>query len=124
MMKSASGKRRSALILVLLCLGILGIGARLVLETVRERGIERQIGELQTEADRLEAKRKEIVEMGERVTSQSFLEREARLRLGLQKPGEQTVVVEKVPTTHEEAGSARRTGNLLKWWLYFFGTKE
>lgn len=105
-------------------LGILGIGARLIAETMRERSIERQIGELQTEADRLEAKRQEILEMSERVTSQSFLEREARLRLGLQRPGEKTIIVEKVPTTREEGSEARRTGNMFKWWLYFFGAKE
>jgi cell division protein FtsB len=124
MMKSASGKRRAALILVLLVLGVLGVGTRLIIETMRGRSIEHKISELQTEADRLEAKRREILEMSERVTSQSFLEREARLRLGLQKPGEQTVVVEKVPTTREEGGGEQRANNFFKWWLYFFGTKE
>ncbi|MEK7516247.1 MAG: septum formation initiator family protein [Patescibacteria group bacterium] len=124
MIKTASRKRRAALILVLFCLGIFGVGTRLVIETMRKRSIEHQIGSLQTEADRLEAKRREILEMSERVTSQSFLEREARLRLGLQRPGEKTVIVEKVPTTREEGEEARRANNFFKWWLYFFGTKE
>ena len=124
MIKTVSGKRRSAWILIFLSLGVLGVCARLVMETMRERSIEQQIGELQTEADRLEAKRQEILEMSERVTSQSFLEREARLRLGLQRPGEKTIIVEKVPTTREEGSDGLRTGNVFKWWLYFFGTKE
>jgi cell division protein FtsB len=124
MIKTASKKRRAALILVLLCFGILGVGTRLIMETMRKRSIEHQVGELQTEADRLEAKRREILEMSERVTSQSFLEREARLRLGLQKPGEKTIIVEKVPTTREERGGEQRANNFLKWWIYFFGTKE
>lgn len=124
MIKTASRKRRAALILVLLVLGVLGVGTRLIMETMRKRSIDHQISELQTEADRLEAKRREILKMSERVTSQSFLEREARLRLGLQKPGEKTIIVEKAPTTHEEGGEGQRANNFFKWWLYFFGAKE
>ena len=54
--------------------------------------------------------------------SASYREKIARERFGLQKPGEQVVVIipEKQPTETEEQ-KKQKTSNPQKWWDFFFG---
>src|SRR3989338_9205276 len=56
--------------------------------------LKKEIQALETEARELEAKNIEIGKLKSYFESKDFLEEEARLKLGLQKPGEETVIVE------------------------------
>jgi len=94
-------------------------------EYFKNRQLNKEINKLEVMASELEAKNLDILNMVEYLDTEEFLEQEARLKLGLQKPGETSIVVN-IPETE-----ARRlevlnkdedvTSNFKKWFLYFFG---
>ena len=96
-------------------------GAGFVRETLRARQIDREIQALKDEADRLRVKNFEISALESSLSSGEFLEREARMKLGLQKAGEQAVVV-RASETHVAAAAAPQPeawSNPKRWWTYF-----
>ena len=102
-------------------------------ELVRSLQIQKDIAVLQAKADTLMADNLEIAKLNTVLQTESFLEREARLKLGLKKPGEQVVVVETDPqkqtgellpgpleTLIGGAQPLQTASNPAKWWYYFF----
>jgi cell division protein FtsB len=104
-------------------------------EFLRNREIQRDIASLQAEADALQARNLEITRLHSTLQTESSIEREARLKLGLKKPGEQVVVIQPgTQTTQDGDGDAssdpfgilsgeaemRVVANPVKWWYYFF----
>lgn len=104
------------------------VGWGLAGEYLRNREMQKEIDRLETRANGLQEKNGELADVTERFGSQAVLEREARLKLNLQKPGEAVVVVrDAAPRPVAEAGgndaggSGAATGsNAAKWWHYFF----
>jgi cell division protein FtsB len=102
------------------------LGRGFVGEYVRDRELQRSIDALQREADALAEHNRLLASAAATFTSADTVEREARLKLGLQKPGESVVVVE--GTAHAQQGrtvtrpdgSAHLASNPEKWWSYFF----
>lgn len=100
-------------------------GAAFVRESVRARQIDREIEVMRKEAERLRVRNFEISKLESSLSSGEFLEREARMKLGLQKEGEQAVVVRKEQARPasgtSEPGASERTewSNTKKWWTYF-----
>lgn len=92
--------------------------------------LRREIDALETQAATLESKTIEIKKLKEYLSSQEFLENEARLKLGLQKPGEEAIVVEglsgeSVAGNNEKGvdGAGANESwleNPKKWWGHFF----
>ncbi len=95
--------------------------------------LKQEIDTLEAQAESLESKSIEIKKLKNYLGSQEFLENEARLKLGLQKPGEETIVIEGLgekSNTRNDINSldskkiANRFENWLenpgKWWEYFF----
>ncbi len=106
-------------------------------ETVRRRAIDAEIRSLQTQVDTLAARNTEISQLQSALQTESFIEREARLKLGLKKPGESMVVIQDQDRARrdtalspnaddpldlviDDASSAPALGNASKWWYYFF----
>lgn len=94
--------------------------AKLVAE---EGSIKNEIAALKVENERL---RRRV----EYQQTQTFREKEARLKLGFKAPGETAVVVPETrveradePTLAELSHQDNRT-NWQKWWDYFFPTEE
>lgn len=100
-------------------------GGAFIRETVRARQIDREIDALRGEAERLRVRNFEISALESSLSSGEFLEREARTKLGLQKEGEQAVVVraeEARPSTDASAADdqgPKAWSNAKKWWTYF-----
>jgi cell division protein FtsB len=97
-------------------------GGAFVRETVRARQIDSEIAALRDEAERLRVRNFEISALESSLSSGEFLEREARMKLGLQKAGEQAVVVRAAETHAVEAPqgpSAAAWSNPKKWWTSF-----
>jgi cell division protein FtsB len=96
-------------------------------ETLRARQIDREIQALRQEADKLRVHNFQVSSLQASLDSGEFLEREARVKLGLQKEGEHVVVLRKdaerpVSTASEEASVQERSegwSNVKKWWNYF-----
>jgi len=109
--------------LVLLTLVAWGFGG----EFMRNRDMQREIDRLQAQAEVLEAKNFGIAKIGQDIALDDTREREARLKLGLQKPGESVIIIQDIdpPPPPKPADAVRsdarpRTSNAVKWWRYFF----
>lgn len=95
-------------------------------EFLRNRDMQGEIQRLEAEAEDLEDKNAELAETSARASSRGVLEREARTKLNLRKPGEEVVVVSPGPGRPEEMPSpeaAKDDGprsNPERWWRYFF----
>jgi len=105
-------------------------------EFVRNFEIQKEIERLQTQEEELAARNLQITKLNTAFQTESFIEREARLKLGMKKPGENVVVIqqpavggepsdeeeEKDPLNllAEEEDPYRNLANSTKWWYYFF----
>lgn len=120
------------------------LGMSLGREYMRSRDIQTQIDELTAQAEALQAHNLELTELATAFQTESYLEREARLKLGLKKPGETVVIVqeeqgravsendqEKANPSEEPSSDPRAAlteeqdallalANPWKWWYYFF----
>ena len=99
-------------------------------EFLRNRDMQREFDHLDTQAKAIEKQNAEVEDMGKRLSSGAMLEREARTKLNLQKPGEQVVVVRTSGTanqadeighgTEKNAVDTASVSNIVRWWHYFF----
>lgn len=72
---------------------------------------------------KLEAKNKELKAKLSQIRSPEFIEKEARNKLGLAKPGETVIIIpdEKIRAILQATPSAQtRLSNPLGWWRLFF----
>lgn len=127
---------RWRLLLVVNLLVVVFLGFSLSREVVRTRTIGAEIAQLQAQADELAAQNIDLSELRTAMQTESYIEREARLKLGMKKPGETVVVVQEEGTSAigEETGDANDpldlvlddqmttvvVANPTKWWYYFF----
>jgi cell division protein FtsB len=98
---------------------------------------ERDISQLQQQLAQLEGDRKRLEELAAFFETDYFAEREARMKLGMQKDGEQATVIQRPAvnetrteatnqeqnksTQSEEEISSDKKNNSRAWWNYFFG---
>lgn len=120
-------------LLVVNLFAIVFLGLSLGREAVRNRSISSQIAELQAQAEALTARNIEVSELKTAMQTEVFIEREARLKLGMKKPGETVVVIGEeakgVQGTSDasdplgyviENQAAVPIANPTRWWYYFF----
>lgn len=111
------------------------ISAALTKEIARRYQIRGEIKKLQAQAGELEKKNTDLGQLVSQISSSTYKEEQARLKLGLQKPGESVVVVlgestdnqnnnSAVSSTPTEASLTHQTSNPQRWWKYFFSTKN
>ncbi len=108
-------------------------------EFMRDWEINREIESLRTEAEELEVHNLEIANLNNELNSETFIEGEARLKLGLVKPGEQLVVVvdeddvasvslneNQAPLQHinYQQENNFEVANPTRWWYYFFNHEK
>ncbi len=109
-------------------------------EVIHGRDIHLQIQSLQTQSRDLHAQNLAIADLKNVVETESYAESQARLKLGLKKPGESVVILKNekgsglnppssasgdiAGTTQSSGGLTDQTKNTLanstKWWYYFF----
>lgn len=92
---------------------------------VRQRSlVEKEIEEIKKDIQNQEKENKDLKEMIQYLQSDSSLEEQARLNLGLKKPGETVVVVKEDYDIASSSGiSVAKDGdasNFQKWLDYFF----
>ena len=114
-------------------------------EYFRSREIQSEISKLQTQADTLAARNIALSELQTAIQTESFIEREARLKLGMKKPGEEVVVIsgetgqgsagqedqegqkdkaDPLDLVLDNQSELTRIANSTKWWYYFFDKKS
>jgi cell division protein FtsB len=98
-------------------------------ELMRNRDMQDEIDRLAARAAELETKNSDLEALGERMRDGALLEKQAREKLNLRRPGEEVVVVkEGMPKSAlpADAVAARETrhgepsSNVSRWWQYFF----
>jgi cell division protein FtsB len=125
--------RSKILALVLLCLVIL-ISFPLLKKIKQQRALDAEIKELQAEGERITNRNKDLRELINYLSGDSFAEKEARLNLNLKKPGEKVAVIKNgeiaegrtatssafnIPGLNKEE-PPEIINNSRKWWNYFF----
>lgn len=105
----------------------------LVREFLNRRDLDKDINVLQEQINSLEGKNQELAGLIDYFKSLDFVEKEARTKLNLRKPGEQIIIVPK-PETATASNPDFLTGNAFslavseiksltnpeRWWQYFF----
>lgn len=87
----------------------------------RRRQVEREIADVQQEINDFEANNKDMKAMIDYLQSDASLEEQARLNMGLKRPGETVAVIadKTVTTTAAAAADNAPQSNWKKWWQYF-----
>jgi cell division protein FtsB len=113
---------RSRWFLALLVGAVITVGMGVGRAIVQNRVLAKEIEALEREAESIESKNGEFLEVAKRFQTSGFLEREARTKLNLQKPGEKAFAVTVVERSASSTagGLAERETNLDRWWSYFF----
>lgn len=94
----------------------------MVREGQRRKMVAKEIRTMQDEVARLEQQRNRLGDLIRSAESPEFLEREARLRLGLQRPGESVLIVpESAGASPGNAATLEAPpSNPQKWWKHIF----
>ncbi|MBI5466549.1 MAG: septum formation initiator family protein [Candidatus Kerfeldbacteria bacterium] len=106
-------------------LTVVGIGVTRSL--IRRAEVQKEVTALQQEIRTLEGKNEEFRRFINYYNTPEFREREARLRLGLQKPGEKVVVIPNLssinspPAAQAAAEQENKVSNWRLWLEYFWG---
>jgi cell division protein FtsB len=131
---------RYLIVINLLIIALLSVS--LGREVIRNHGIQSEINLLQVQAEELAVDNIEISELYTAIQTESYIEREARLKLGMKKPGERVVVVQDteqgvIKTEEVEVENfktelyslstsvpTKELANVYKWWYYFFDKEQ
>ncbi len=84
-------RKRSFLVVNLGLVFLVGWG--FVGEFMRNASVQEEINRLQMQVDQLDGRNMELGKLTQRYSGSAMLEREARLKLNLKKPGEEVVVI-------------------------------
>jgi len=91
----------------------------------QDKKIRDEIAALEEEVRNLETKKIESLEILDYVTSDDFIEEQARKELNMKKPGENTLIIDQSPVAQDTEEVRRVTqdythlNNPTKWWYYF-----
>ena len=115
----------SRLFLLIAVLAIVGIGLGITKGMLRRAELQKEISKLENDISTLQSKNNELSKLIDYLATEEFKDREARLRLGLQKPGETVVVIPNLTAGNEIVGlgtseSLIPTSNWQRWLDYFF----
>lgn len=72
---------------------LLIVGVSTMRETYREWKVDQEINQMQTQIEQLEGRKLALTDLVSRMDSTETLDREARTRLGLKKPGERVIIL-------------------------------
>ncbi|MFA6429133.1 MAG: septum formation initiator family protein [Patescibacteria group bacterium] len=109
------------------------VGISTIRESYRDWSVDKEIRDLQQQVDSLEGKRLNVTGLIGQLQSTDVIDKEARARLGMQKPGERVAIIRESGASTEARALAEQprdehapradTSNPEKWFTYFFGGK-
>ena len=114
---------RSKLMLSINLLLIGFLGWSLAGEVAHGNKVSTDLDDLQNKIEEVEGKNKGYSEVLARLDTPGFVDREARLKLGYQKPGEQVLMFKDAAAVISTTAANDNTSSLTnpeKWWRYFF----
>ena len=90
---------------------------------LNNRVVNSEIAKLKKEVTKFETENQDLKNSQDHSKSENFMEKEARTKLNLQKPGEKVVFIDRqsqIASKSEEVESSGYWANLKKWWQIFF----
>jgi cell division protein FtsB len=106
---------------------IILISIPLAKNLTKKRSVNLEIKELEEEINRLESSSENLKGLIDYLESDQFVEEQARLKLGLKKPGEEAVVIKELPKDSSVNLNGNKNNelninnsNYYKWFKYFF----
>ncbi len=95
----------------------------------RERQVQKEIDSLKNEIESFEKDNYKLSQLAEFYKTDEWKEIEARKRLNMKKEGESLVIITEPDDSNGKALSAEidsseNLPNYVKWWNYFFASKE
>ena len=111
-------------ITILALLILLFVAMPAVKNYLRQKALDREIAEVQTEISKYENSNKDLKEMVRYLESNQSVEERGRVNLGLKKQNEKVIIISRANKI-ENDGTATGTeldklSNPQKWWRYFF----
>lgn len=125
----------SKLLLVVSVLILLFFSTNLIRQIINRRDLQKDIAELESEINSLEKKNQELSNLIGYFESLDFVEKEARTKLNLRKPGEKIIVVPEEGVAPEQTQESLEEDAVLvyqsevdgsnpqRWLNYFFPLK-
>jgi cell division protein FtsL len=115
----------SKVFLVTAAAAVAAVGFGIVKSLVKRAEIEREIQALQNEISKNQLQAEKLSQLIEYLNTEEFREKEARLQLGLRKPGESVVVVPNTAEADEASISdlnktSENLSNWQRWLKYLF----
>jgi len=116
----------SKVFLFVVALALITVAVGVGRESYRKYQLTQEINKLKTEIERLEGKNDQLADLMEYLKEEPYLEKEARLKLNLKKPGEKVIILSnKEQEEQEEVLSdvselIEEDSNYWEWWKYFF----
>lgn len=98
----------------------------LLRESYRYFRISQEVKNLEEKIKKLKKDNEEMAKLERYFQSDDFLEKEARLKLNLTKPGEKLIIIktpEGFKQEQKEQNIAKQISNIQKWWEYLFGRR-
>ncbi|MBN1325731.1 septum formation initiator family protein [Candidatus Falkowbacteria bacterium] len=93
--------------------------------TIRTYKINTEITDLEREISHLENQNEGLAQLINYLKSDTFIEQEAKLKLGLKKPGENLVVIPQINEAQNNSDKiVEEQKNPAKWWAYFFNNNQ
>lgn len=114
-----SSKALTYLLILFLFFGLVSLGR----EINRRLVLKKEFSNLENQINLLEIENQQILKEIEQMQTDYFKERQARLKLGLQKPGEQVVIIQDNESAELESKIkylGKKISNFRFWWSYFF----
>ncbi len=119
---------RWSLILAANAAFLLIVGVSTARETYQEWKVDQEIKAMQSQVESLEGKKLQLTDLVQKLNAPDALDKEARARLGLQKPGEKVIVLKGLDATASVRGASAppstdadaSVSNPGKWFHYFF----
>ncbi|MBU2579795.1 septum formation initiator family protein [Patescibacteria group bacterium] len=121
----------SKIFLFLAVLALIYLVINLGRESYRKHQLTKEVDNLKLEIERLEGSNQQLANLMDYFKEESFIEKEARLKLNLKKPGEKVVILSDYFNTssnldalsngsHNTETTEEESSNYWKWWEYFF----
>ncbi len=97
-------------------------------ESYRKYQLNEEIDSLKSEVEQLTGKNHQLADLIKSFSQDSYLEKEARVKLNLKKPGEKLVILPKEESLNNQESLTndekdKKSGgipNYWKWWEHFF----
>lgn len=111
---------------VLVALAAAGLTVRLWIDARANQNIRADVSRLAEQAAEAEARTSELTNRIARFSSSTYVEAEARLKLGLRAPGEHVVILSSAATGSAVARNVttKPVSNPVRWYRYFFETEK